>query len=365
MTRYIIRRLIGAIPTLFVISVVIYGIVLLSPGGPTARFEQNPKITAAALEAFKHRWGLDQPWFVQYCRWLGVCNPDGQGLGVFISNHGLPNFLPGFLGGGDNGILHLDFGISSTNGTPVMDIIAERFPRTLVLAGTSLVLWMVLAFITGVTAAVKRYTKVDTTITVFNYVAYSFPTFWLGLLLIIIFSAQLGWFPAGGMWDSRNGQIFASQAWWDALFKDPLFTVGDLARHLALPVATLVAVSVAGDSRFIRAAMIDSLRQDFVRTARAKGVSERRVVFRHALRNALLPVVTNIGLELPFLFAGAIATETVFSWPGMGAQFITSIGQYDYPVVMGISVITAVIVVASNLLADIVYAIVDPRISYG
>jgi peptide/nickel transport system permease protein len=365
LTKYILRRLIGAIPTLFVISLAIYAIVLLSPGGPTQRFAQNPKITAEALAAFEHRWGLDQPVYIQYCRWVGICNPDGQGLGVFISNQGMPNLLPGFLGGGNNGLLHGDMGISSVNGTPVVDVIAERFPRTLVLAGTALVLWLVLAFITGVTAAVKRYTKVDSAITIFNYVAYSFPTFWLGLLLIVIFSAQLGWFPAAGMWDTRNGQIFASPEWWDALFKDPLFTVGDLVHHMTLPAVTLIAVSVAGDSRFIRASMIDSLRQDFVRTARAKGVPERRVVFRHALRNALLPVVTNIGLELPFLFAGAIATETVFSWPGMGAQFITSIGQYDYPVVMGISVITAVLVVASNLLADILYAVVDPRITYG
>ena len=194
---------------------------------------------------------------------------------------------------------------------------------------------------------------------------YSFPTFWLGLMLIIIFTGALGWFPAGGMWDVRNTPIFGTSEYWTFVGQHPLNALGDLARHLVLPVVTLVAVSVAGDSRFVRAAMIDSLRQDFVRTARAKGVPERRVIFRHALRNALLPVVTNIGLELPFLFTGAIATETVFSWPGMGAQFITSIGQYDYPVVMGIAVITAVLVVGANLLADIVYAIVDPRISYG
>ncbi len=365
MTRYIIRRLLGAIPTLFVISLVIYSTVLLSPGGPTARFAQNPKITAEALRQFEHRWGLDQPVYVQYCRWLGVCNPDGSDLGVFLSDQGWPNFLPRALGGGDNGVLHGDMGISNVTGTSVTEVIAERFPRTLTLAGTALVLWLLLAFLTGVLAAVKRYSRVDSAITIFNYVAFSFPTFWLGLLLIVIFSAQLGWFPAGGLWDTRNGQIFGSQAWWDALFRDPVFTIGDLVRHLVLPVATLVAVSTAGDSRFIRASMIDSLRQDFVRTARAKGVPERGVVFKHALRNALLPVVTNIGLELPFLFAGAIATETVFSWPGMGAQFIDSIDRYDYPVVMGIAVITAVIVVASNLLADIVYAIVDPRISYG
>ena len=203
----------------------------------------------------------------------------------------------------------------------------------------------------------------------FNYVAYSFPTFWLGLLLIIIFAATLGWLPAGGMWDVKLDPnpnfVFGSSEYWTFFGQHPLATILDLVKHLILPVATLVAVSVAGDSRFIRASMIDALRQDFVRTARAKGVPERRVIFRHALRNALLPVVTNIGLELPFLFTGAIATETVFSWPGMGQQFITAIGQYDYPVVMGISVITAVLVVGANLLADIVYAIVDPRISYG
>jgi peptide/nickel transport system permease protein len=365
LTRYIIRRLIGAIPTLFVISILIYCFVLLSPGGPTARFAMNPKITPEALAAFEHRWGLDEPVYVQYCRWLGVCNPDGQGLGVVLSNQGVPNFLPGFVGGGNNGVLHLDLGLSSANGTPVSDVIAERFPRTLVLAGVALVLWLSLALILGVTSAVKRYTKVDNAITVFNYVAYSFPTFWLGLLLIIIFSSGLGWFPAGGMWDVRNTPIFGSSEYWGYLGQHPVSAFGDLLRHLVLPVVTLVAVSVAGDSRFVRAAMIDSMRQDFVRTARAKGVPERRVIFRHALRNALLPVVTNIGLELPFLFTGAIATETVFSWPGMGAQFITSIGQYDYPVVMGISVITAVLVVGANLLADIIYAIVDPRISYG
>jgi peptide/nickel transport system permease protein len=369
LTRYIVRRLIGAIPTLFVISLLIYGFVLLSPGGPTARFTNNPRITAAALAAFEHRWGLDQPIYVQYCRWLGVCNPDGQGLGVFMSNHGLPNFFPGFLGGGSNGVLHLDMGLSSANGAPVSDVIAERFPRTLVLAGVALILWMTLAVVLGVLAAVKRYSKIDNTITVFNYIAYSFPTFWLGLLLIVIFTMALGWLPAGGMWDPKvdpaPNYFFGSSEYWSFFGQHPLTVFVDLLRHLILPVVTLVAVSVAGDSRFVRAAMIDAMRQDYVRTARAKGVPERRVIFKHALRNALLPVVTDIGLELPFLFTGAIATETVFSWPGMGQQFIDSIGKYDYPVVMGISVITAVLVVAANLLADIVYAIVDPRISYG
>jgi peptide/nickel transport system permease protein len=370
LTRYIVRRLIGAIPTLFIISMLIYGFVLLAPGGPTAAFAMNAKMTAESRALIVHRWGLDQPIPVQYCRWLGVCNPDGQGLGVLVSKSGVPYFLPAAVGGGNNGVLHLDLGISSSkNGVAVTEVIGEHFPRTLLLAGVALVVWLTLALILGVVSAVKRYTKIDGAITVFNYVAYSFPTFWLGLLLIIIFSMALGWLPAGGMWDVKldpaPGFYFGSSEYWSFFAQHPLAVLADLASHLILPVATLVAVSVAGDSRFVRASMIDALRQDFVRTARAKGVPERRVIFKHALRNALLPVVTNIGLELPFLFTGAIATETVFSWPGMGRLFIDSIGKFDYPVVMGISVITAVMVVGGNLLADIVYAIVDPRISYG
>jgi peptide/nickel transport system permease protein len=365
MTRYIIRRLIGTIPTLFVVSLLIYSILLAAPGGPEQRFAQNPKMTAAQIETFRKRWGLDQPIPVQYCRWIGVCNPDGQGLGVFISNSGVPNFLPGFLGGGDNGVLHGDLGFSSSSGASVSSLISARVLPTAILAGTALVVWIVLALGTGVLAAVRQYGKADTAITVFNYVGFSFPTFWLGLMLIIVFASIFKVLPAGGMWDARTVPIFGSPEYWAFVGKQPINAITDLLRHLILPVITLVFVNIAGDSRFIRAAMIDALNQDFVRTARAKGVAERNVVFRHALRNALLPVVTNIALELPFLFAGAIATETIFSWPGMGLAYIQAVRSFDYPVLMGILVITAVFVVLANLLADIVYAVVDPRISYG
>jgi peptide/nickel transport system permease protein len=167
------------------------------------------------------------------------------------------------------------------------------------------------------------------------------------------------------MWDARTVPIFGSPEYWSFVGKNPFKALGDLGVHLILPVITLVFVNIAGDSRFIRAAMIDALNQDFVRTARAKGVSERRVIFKHALRNALLPVVTNVAIELPFLFSGAIATETIFSWPGMGLAYIQAVRSFDYPVLMGILVIAALIVVIANLVADILYAIVDPRISYG
>jgi peptide/nickel transport system permease protein len=365
MIRYIVRRLIGAIPTLFVVSLLIYTVLLLAPGGPQHRFEQNPKITAEQIAAFKHRWGLDQPIPVQYCRWVGVCNPDGQGLGVFISNNGAPNFLPSFLGGGDNGVLHGDLGYSGNSGSTVASLIGQRVLPTAILAGTALLIWVLLALATGVLAAVRQYSKTDTAITIFNYVGFSFPTFWLGLMLIVIFAGTLHLLPASGMWDARTVPIFGSDAYWKFFGKNPGGALIDLGRHLILPVITLVFVSIAGDSRFVRAAMIDALNQDFVRTARAKGVAERGVVFRHAFRNALLPVVTNIALELPFLFAGAIATESIFSWPGMGLAYIQAVRTFDYPVLMGILTITAVIVVAANLLADILYAVVDPRISYG
>jgi peptide/nickel transport system permease protein len=365
LTRYIVRRLIGVIPTLFITSLIIYGILLAAPGGPTARFVNNPKMTAEAIAAVKKKWGLDQPVPIQYCRWVGICNPDGEGLGVFISNHGLPNIVPEFLGGGDNGVLHGDFGVSTSNAVPVADVIGVRILPTAILAGTALVLWLVLAFIFGITAAVKRYSKTDTAITIFSYVGYSFPTFWLGLMLIVLFAGGLHLLPAGGMWDPRNLPPFGSSQYWTFVGHQPLVALGDLARHLVLPVITLVVVNVAADSRFIRASMIDSLNRDYVRTARAKGVPESKVRTRHALRNALLPVITNIALEMPFLFTGAIVTETIFSWPGMGQESILATAQFDYPVLMGILVISAVLVVLANLLADIIYAVADPRISYG
>jgi len=363
--RYIVRRLLEAIPVVILTSVLIYGILLIAPGGPTARFAQNPRITGEQIAAFKHRWGLDQPIPIQYCRWAGICNPDGEGLGIFISNKGLPNILPEALGGGDNGMLHGDFGFSIVDGRPVTSVISERVVPTLILAGTAWLLWVVIAFLTGVYAAVRRYGLFDSALTVFNYVGFSLPTFWLGIMLIAVFASQLRIFPASGMWDTRTVPAFGTDRYWTLLGEDPGYVLTDLLRHLVLPVITLIVVSIAGDSRFVRSSMLDALNQDYVRTARAKGVPEWRVVTKHALRNALLPVVTNLGLEIPFLFTGAIATETIFSWPGMGRAFIQATNNYDYPVLMGILVITAIIVISANLLADILYAVVDPRISYG
>ena len=273
----------------------------------------------------------------------------GEGLGDVISNQGLPNFLPGFLGGGDNGVLHGDFGYSTTSGEPVSQRDRARAccrprsspgPRSS--SGSSWRSCWESRPRSSATARPTRRSRSSTTSGI------SFPTFWLGLMLIIVFAGQLQWLPAGGMWDARTTPIFGTPEYWAFVRSSPFAAFTDLGAHLILPVITLVVVNIAGDSRFIRASMIDALNQDYVRTARAKGVAENVGHRRHALRNALLPVVTNIGLELPFLFAGAIVTETIFSWPGMGRAFIEAVGNYDYPVLMGILVITAVIVVASQ-----------------
>lgn len=365
MVQFIVRRVLGAIPVLFIISFLIYGILLIAPGGPTQRFAQNPRITQQQIDAFLRRWGLDQSMPVQYCAWLGVCNTDNQGLGMLISDQGAPNFLPESLGGGDNGILHGDLGFSINDGRPVTTVIGERVVPTLILAGTAWILWVTLALLSGMYAAVRRYGLFDSGLTIFSYVGFSLPTFWLGIMLLTIFSSGLKWFPAGGMWSARDVPIFGTPAYWTFFGGHPLDAILDLVKHLVLPVITLVVVSIAGDSRFVRAAMLDSLGQDFVRTARAKGVPERRVVMKHAFRNALLPIVTNIGLEIPFLFTGAIVTESIFSWPGMGRLSIEATNAYDYPVLMGVLLIAALLTVLANLLADIMYAVVDPRISYG
>ena len=193
-----------AIPTLFFTSILIYGILLAAPGGPEARFLSNPRSRRTRLLRCAIAGASISRCPSSTVAGSAACNPDGEGLGIFLSDTGLPNILPQFLGGGDNGIVHLDFGYSTTSGEPVTSVISARLLPTAILAGTALVVWIVIAFITGVTAAVKRYSKTDTAITIFNYVGYSFPTFWLGLMLIIVFSGTLHWLPAGGMWNPAH-----------------------------------------------------------------------------------------------------------------------------------------------------------------
>ncbi len=365
MTKYVIRRIVQAIPVLFGITIVVYSILLAAPGGPTAKFAQNPRITLEDRERFKKAWGLDQPIPVQYCRWMGICNPDNEGLEVFVGSNGWPNFLPTPISGATNGVLHGDFGFSISTGEQVTKRITRAALPTFVLAGFALLIWITIALLIGVNAAIRRYSLFDQAATVFAYVGYAMPTFWLGIMLIFIFSGPgLNILPAGGMTETKLSPPFGSDAYWTYFGQKPLEALIDIAKHLILPVFTLVVVNIAADSRFVRASMLEALNQDYVRTAKAKGLPDRVVTFKHALRNAMLPVLTNIGLEIPFLFTGAIVTETIFSWPGIGRLTIDATRGFDYPVLMGVLFVTSILVVLANLLADIAYAFVDPRIKY-
>ena len=366
MAKYIVRRVIQAIPVLFGITIVVYGILLAAPGGPTAKFNQNPRITNEMKEHFKKAWGLDQPVPVQYCRWMGFCNPANEGIQVFLGPSGLPNFLPTPISGATNGVFHGDFGFSIDSGELVNTKITRAALPTLILASTALVIWLTAAILMGVYAAIRRYSFFDNLTTVFAYVGYAMPTFWLGIMLIFLFSGPgLKILPAGGMTETKLSPPFGSAEYW-AYFANghAVSAILDIGKHLILPVFTLVVVNIAGDSRFVRASMLEALSQDYVRTAKAKGLPGRAVTFKHALRNAMLPIVTNIGLEIPFLFTGAIVTETIFSWPGVGRLTIQATNNFDYPVLMGVLLISATLVVLANLLADVAYAFVDPRIKF-
>src|SRR6476619_1725369 len=255
MTTYVIRRVVQAIPVLFGITIVVYAILLAAPGGPTARFANNPKVTNEDREAFKKAWGLDQPIPVQYCRWIGACNPDVSGtvLGIFpppaafLGPTGWPNVLPSGISGATNGVLHGDFGVSVDSGEPVAARIARAALPTLILASTAFVIWITLAIVIGVYAAVRRYSLFDQVATIFAYVGFALPTFWLGIMLIYIFSGPgLNILPASGMTDARLSPPFGSTEYWVYFGAHPFQAIADVGRHLILPVITLVAVSIAG-----------------------------------------------------------------------------------------------------------------------
>jgi peptide/nickel transport system permease protein len=376
MIKFIIRRAIGLLPLLFGVVIISFLLMRAAPGGPQVALAGIKSLTQEDRDAWLRRWCLqptssEDPLYVQWGNmliefggWLGVLNCNNTGVQAFFAEDGNLNFLPTFMGGGDNGIIHGDLGQSIKAGRPVTDVIAERIPATLILTTTALVLWVGIAILIGTYAAVHRYSVFDQTMTFFAYVFYALPTFWLGLMLIFIFGVSLGLVPTGGIITTRDWPPFNTSQYWDAFGQDPIGAIADIGRHLILPVLTLVAVSIAADSRFVRASMLEALGQDYVRTAKAKGLPGRTVVGKHAFRNAMLPVVTNVALELPFLFSGAIVTETIFTWPGMGRLFIDSVGARDYFVLMGLLLVTAVFILLANLLADVIYAVVDPRIRY-
>jgi len=313
--RYLVRRALVTLPILLGITVLSYFIMSLTPGDPVTMLV-NPSMSEADIEIKRRALGLDQPVYVRYAKWLGE-------------------------------LLRGNLGYSFSSGAPVARRIGERLGPTLLLTGTALGLSYLIAVPTGVLVAVRRYTWIDYLATFLAFLGISLPTFFLGLAGIYVFALRLRWLPTGGtMTLGGDGGIL------------------DLLWHLVLPASVLAVAGAGALMRYVRSSMLDVLGQDYVRTARAKGLAEVLVLRRHALRNALIPVVTLAGLQLPALLAGAVITEQIFEWPGMGRLTIEAINQRDYPVLMGITLITALLVAAGNLLADLTYAWIDPRIHY-
>ena len=317
MGRFVLRRLLQALPLLVAISAVSFTILKLTPGGPLAAYEGNPQFTDEDRARLEHAFGLDQPIPLQYISWL-------------------EQFVRG------------DWGYSFASHQPVLTLIGERLPNTVYLMGTVFVTVILLAIPIGVIAAVKQYSWFDHLVTGSTFAFLSTPTFWLGLLLIIVFGLQLRLLPIGGI--DTPGQPF---------------NIFDRLRHLILPVATIALVQLGSHVRYLRASMLETITQDYMRTARSKGLAERVVVLRHALKNAAIPLVTVIALDVPELFAGALVTEQIFGWPGMGRLFWDAATRFDYPVLMGILTVSSGLIVLANLVADVVYGFLDPRIRFG
>jgi len=363
MSNFIARRLLQSIVLLFFISMLIYIIINLVPGGPFDMLAlSNPRITQSHIDRLNALLDLDKP--VLPGKYCPVVNGEIQPC-VFDQGRYLR-----WLGR----VLRGDWGESWTmqTGTSVMKMIGNRLGYTILLMGLSLILALLIAIPLGVYSAVKQYTLPDYIVTALAFFGQSMPTFWTGLMAMAIFGVTLDWFPTSGVRTAGVGgdiveafqHILTFGHKYPDLQGQEITLILDGLHHVALPALVLVYFNLAGWSRFTRSAMLEVLRQDYMRTARAKGVTQRMVVFRHGLRNALIPLITLIGLALPGLFGGALITETIFSWPGMGRMLIDAIANVDWPVVQGILVITAGLVVFSNLLADVMYSIVDPRIRY-
>lgn len=319
MTRYLMRRLLQMIPLLVVISLLSFMIAALAPGDPVYQYV-NPRKrppTQEELDAIRHRYGLDRPVYVRYFIWM-------------------------------KDIAQGDWGYSMITKNEVTDEVLSRLPNTILLSGLALVFAIVVAIPLGVLSAVKRYSILDYITTFIAFVGISIPGFWFALLIVALFSNKLGWLPSVGM-SSISGNL------------EGIEKTIDVAKHLVLPVLALSFTEIAYWMRYQRAALLENMNQDFVRTARSKGLKESTVIWRHAFRNSLLTTVTLIGLSLPWLVNGSYITESIFGWPGMGRLGITSILARDYPVVMAVTMLSALLVIGGNLLSDIMYAFVDPR----
>jgi len=320
MLSYLAKRLAGFIPMLLGISFVSFMVIALAPGNPVDLMtDLNPKASPEARVKLEQYYGLDKPLYVQYGLWLGR-------------------------------IARGDLGVSfSRDRRPVLDKVLEALPITLMLNVIELILIVAMAIPIGIYSAARAYSLLDRIVTVFVFIGFAMPGFWVALLGMIAFGEMLNWLPISGL-TSLDYESFST-----------LGKIKDIASHLILPIGIGALTGLAGMSRFVRSSMLEVLRQDYVQTARAKGLSERVVLMRHALRNALLPVVTLLGLSLPGLIGGAVIGETIFAIPGMGRLFYTSVLGRDYPVVMGIMMSTAVLTLVGSLLADLLYVAIDPR----
>jgi peptide/nickel transport system permease protein len=323
MLRFISRRLLQMVPLLFGITLITFAVIHLAPGGPVeVQTEMSLKASAQARENLKKLYGLDRPLHVQYFDWLGR-------------------------------FVKLDFGKSFVDGRDVFKKIMERIPVTLAINVLSLLLIFAVAVPVGIVSATRQYSLFDKATTVFVFLGFSTPTFWLALLLMILFGVYMGILPISGIQSiDISGMGFFER-------------LADFARHLVMPVFVSAFGGIAGLSRYSRSSMLEVVRQDFIRTAKAKGLPEGVVIRRHALRNALLPVVTILGLSVPGLIGGGIIFEQIFSIPGMGQLYYSSVMSRDYPTIMGIMVIFAFLTLLGNLIADIAYGLVDPRIRVG
>ena len=316
MIAYTARRLVQIIPLLFGISIVLFAVIQAAPGGPEgALLESGRFIDPAVIEAYRERLGVDQPVHIQYFRWLAAA----------------------FSG---------ELGTSFSTTRPVAEMIVERLPATLELMGAAFVFAAIIAILLGILSAVRQYSWFDHLGTGLSFVGIAMPVFWFALILQLVFGVFLGWLPIAG-----TGTVGAS-------------SLGDHLLHLILPTIVLSFNYIAGWSRYLRSSLLGVLRADYVRTARAKGLPESRVIGVHALRNALIPLLSIMALNLSSLFSGAVITETVFAWPGIGRMFVQAMFARDYPLLMGILMLGSLMVIVFNLVADLLYGILDPRIRY-
>lgn len=325
MIAYIAGRLLQAIPLLLGIATVTFFIMRLAPGDPMDMYLEERyrrQLDPEVIELIRQRYGLDDPIHVQYAKWLGNA---AQG----------------------------DLGESFRHRRPVADVIGERIPYTLQLTVLALLFDALIGIALGIFSAIKQYTGLDKAITLGSLVVYSIPGFWLALMLVLVFSVNLGWFPTS----QTRSLDYEFLSFWGKM--------ADRAWHLALPVFVLGVASAAGTARYMRNRLLEVLSEEYVLAARARGLRERAVILKHALRNAMIPIITIYGMALPFLLGGAVLIENVFAWPGMGTLAVEAVNGRDYPLILATTMMAAVLVVIGNLLADVLYAVVDPRVSYG